>query len=252
MCGPTPSLPLASSAHVCHASGRSSKESEAFSRPTRRARRQRWRSRRIVQNSRRIHTGPWTERKLARIMAQKLRLFRQTTGPKIKLGSILRAAMCRKMGWNQQLLLHMLLAWLGMSISRRPILDNSIPSCGGARSKMTLHRSHWFASRGCLLSPRNERPFPSRPCNSRWPFSYLDSLSDAYIYTADQERGTLTDSSRPGGEDGFVKGRMGLGCIKCFYTLCWEILYITKLSRYNRYLLSEDLLFTSHLALEQA
>lgn len=151
--GPTLSLPSASSVHVCHASGRSSKGSEAFSRPTRKARRQHWRSRRIVQNLRRIHTGPWMERKPARTMVQKLLLSRLTTGPEIKLGWILKAVTCRKVGWNPQLLLHMLLAWRRMSMFRRPILANFIPSCGGARSKMTRHRSHWFASRGCLLSP---------------------------------------------------------------------------------------------------
>lgn len=168
--GPTPSLLSASSVHVCHVSGRSSKESEAFSRPTRKARSQHWRSRRIVPNSRRIHISPWTERKPARTMVQKLRLFRPTTGPNIKLGSISRAGVCRKMGWNPQLLLHMPLAWRGMCIYQRRILGNSMLCCCGARSEKTCHLSHWFTARRCNFSLCNERPLPSRPCNSRRPF----------------------------------------------------------------------------------
>lgn len=243
--GPTLSLPSASSVHVCHASGRSSKELEAFSRPTRKARRQHWRSRRTVQNSRPIHTGPWTERKPVRTVAQKLRLFRPTTGPRIKLGSILRAATYRKMEWNPQLLLRMLLAWRAMSISRRPILVNSIPSCGDARGKVTRHPIALICIAClsfCLHATKGHCQQDLVICDDLFLRRFY--FWRIYIYSWWRAE----DSSRPEfwkggeGEDGFFKGWPvgNLGWIKCFYALCWEIVHISYMYlQYNGDFLSD-------------
>ena len=169
--GPMPSSPSASSVRVSHALGHSSNKSEAFSRPTRKARRQHWRSRRIVQNSRRIHTGPWMEKKSARTMVPKLRWFRLTPGPKVKPGSRLRAAMCRKMGWIPQLLLHTLLAWREMSMSRRRNLDKFYDFlwwCSQQKDLPPIALS--YSTSLYFISMQPKRPLPWRPRNSRWTF----------------------------------------------------------------------------------